>query len=102
MGWNRQSGENWELSRTVMHTDGQHDPVKALRLAVNGILTIDDADDLLLALAQEVVAARKSEEHQVVAARRRQAMSQQGYAAEDPVYRELTDSEEAAEEATWD
>lgn len=59
MGWNRQSGENWVLQRT-MRTEGDN-WAKMLTLKVNGLLTIEDAQTLCGALAAEIQAAAKSE-----------------------------------------
>lgn len=60
MGWNQQNGDRWVLQRSVMHTDGEHDPAPALIVRINGLLTIRDAERLGNALLEEAQAARKS------------------------------------------
>jgi len=60
MGWNKQSGQSWELQRT-MQRYGDDPQAKALALKITGFMTIEDADALMRALHDEIVAARKSE-----------------------------------------
>ena len=59
MGWNKQSGERWTLQRTAFESEKA--PAKALALYVSGLLSIEDAEKLMQALAGEIVAAFMAE-----------------------------------------
>jgi len=60
MGWNKQSGENWELQRSAAWFQSRM-ARELLELKVTGPLTIDDAEKLMRALAGEIMAAFMSE-----------------------------------------
>jgi hypothetical protein len=60
MGWNKQSGDAWVLQRTAHFDKGKHDKALQLQL-LSPLLSIEDAEKLMQALAGEIVAAFMAE-----------------------------------------